>query len=609
MLAVKWENNKMIKNFKEILQIFNELNFILDDSQKKRAIWVVIVIVLSAGFELLGVTAVLPFVESVVAPEKMMRNKYIIKFGFIFDINNPRSLLLLIGIGLILVYLVKNIFLLYANYIQVDFCTRVQKELSVRMLHSYMDRPYTYFLNTNTSEILRGCSNDVGSVYNIIDYLSAIISQILTVIFIGFFLVYTDPVIAMSVLFLMFIVLMGIVLFFRPAVKKAGRRNIELTTVKSKTLIQAVNGIKDITVMQRKKMFLDIYEDASNKLRKTQRMYAVLNASPDKIVEGICVSGIIGIVCARLMVSRADMISFIPELAAFAVAAFKILPSIGKLANRMTGIMYSRPGMSKVYQNMQAANKYMESIKRYAADKIQSVIYSENLDFQDKLEIKHVFWQYENQTEPVLTNATLTIRKGEAIALIGASGAGKTTLADVILGLLQPDRGSIEMDGIDVYSIPLQWAHIVGYVPQTAYLIDDTVRNNIAFGIPTELIDDEYIWEALEKAQLKEFIEKMPKGLDTIVGERGVKLSGGQCQRISIARALYNQPSILVLDEATASLDNETENAVMDSIDVLQGQLTLIIIAHRLTTIRNCDKIYEIKNGEVFVRSKQEILD
>ena len=207
----------------------------------------------------------------------------------------------------------------------------------------------------------------------------------------------------------------------------------------------------------------------------------------------------------------------------------------------------------------------------------------------------------------LLTDVQLTIQKGESIAFIGASGAGKTTLSDIILGLLQPEKGTVDMDGIDVYTIPMQWAHIVGYVPQSIFLMDDTVRNNIAFGISAETIEDKYIWEALEKAQLKDFVEKLPYGLDTIVGERGVKFSGGQRQRVAIARALYNKPEILVLDEATAALDNETETAVMESIDALQGQITMIIVAHRLTTIRNCDKIYEIKDGVAVERSKEEV--
>lgn len=597
----------MCNNLKTLIQMLKQLNYILDKNQKKRAIWLLVVIMASAGFELLGVTAILPFVEAAVSPDKMLQNKYVMKIAPVVGIANANDLLFVMGMGLIGVYIVKNVFLLYANYVQYDFATRIQKELSVNMLHSYMNRPYSSFLNMNTSEILRGCSNDTSCVYNVIDYLSTIISQVLTVAMIGVYLIYTDSIIAISVLFLMLIVLFGIVLFFKPTIKKAGQKNQELVMLKNKILVQVVNGIKEIFVMQRKELFMDAYDEASDQSRKVQRTYSVLSASPDRIVEGICISGIIGIVCIRLVNDSSNMIAFIPKLAAFAMAAFKILPSIGKIANRMTGIIYSRPGLISVYQNMVEANCYAKQMQQYIADNGVDDEQLENIEFRKALSINHVLWQYENQKAPVLTDVQLTIQKGESIAFIGASGAGKTTLSDIILGLLQPEKGTVDMDGIDVYTIPMQWAHIVGYVPQSIFLMDDTVRNNIAFGIPAETIEDKYIWEALEKAQLKDFVEKLPYGLDTIVGERGVKFSGGQRQRVAIARALYNKPEILVLDEATAALDNETETAVMESIDALQGQITMIIVAHRLTTIRNCDKIYEIKDGVAVERSKEEV--
>lgn len=597
----------MGNNLQTLVRMLKQLNYILDKSQKKRAIWLLIVIVLSAGFELLGVTAILPFVEAAVSPEKVLQNSYVVQIAPVLGITNANTLLIFMGLGLILVYIVKNAFMLYANFAQFDFATRIQKELSVKMLHSYMSRPYTFFLNTNTSEVLRGCSSDTTCVYNVLDYLSTILSQILTVMMIGIFLIYTDPIIAVSVLCLMLVVLLCMVFFFKPTIKKAGQKNMDLLTLKNKILVQVTNGIKEIFVMQRKELFLDAYDESSDQSRKVQRTYNVLSSSPDRIVEGVCVSGIIGIVCLRLINDSTSMIDFIPKLAAFAMAAFKILPSVGKIANRMTGIIYNRPGLVNVYQNMLEADCYEEKMKQYIDDKRGDVEQPENLEFQKQLSINHVFWQYENQNAPVLMDVQFTIQKGESIAFIGASGAGKTTLSDIILGLLQPTRGTVKMDGIDVYTIPMQWAHIVGYVPQSIFLMDDTVRNNIAFGLPINTIEDKHIWDALEKAQLKDFVEKLPYGLDTIVGERGVKFSGGQRQRIAIARALYNKPEILVLDEATAALDNETETAVMESIDALQGQITMIIVAHRLTTIRNCDRIYEIKDGVAVEQSKADI--
>ena len=233
---------------------------------------------------------------------------------------------------------------------------------------------------------------------------------------------------------------------------------------------------------------------------------------------------------------------------------------------------------------------------------------SEALAFTKDLKVEQVTYQYPAGEHPVFENLSMELKKGESIALIGPSGAGKTTLADVILGLLEPQAGRILLDGQDVYENLPGWAKVIGHVPQTVFLVDDTIRGNIAFGLPAEELDEEKIWRALREAQLDDFIKSLPEGLDTMVGEQGVRLSGGQRQRIAIARALYNNPEILVLDEATSALDTETENAVMESIDSLHGSKTLIIVAHRLTTIRNCDRIYEIKDGKATLRDKEEVL-
>lgn len=600
----------MKNSIQQVFKIIDKLNYILNSKQKHKLIFVLLVIVISSGFELIGVTAILPFIQAVLTPDSLMQNSIVKTVMQLLSIETSNELLMLMGVGLILLYLIKNSFMIFSQYIQADYATRIQKELSVKMLNSYMSRPYTFFLDINSSEILRGCGNDISSVYNILSYSLTIFTECLTIVLIGIFIIFTDPFIAISILALMLIVLLGIVLLFKPKIKRAGKENKLAVTNKNKAIYQSVNGIKEIFVMQRKDLFSGEYEAASEVARKSQRIYDTLNNSPDRIVEGVCVGGIIGIVCIRLIMNDVNNIDFIPKLGAFAMAAFKIFPSIGKLANRMNGIVYHMPGFNNVYENMVEAARYEEKQQQYVEmhgrRELQGTF--KEIDFKKQISIKHVLWKYNKAKAPVLTDACITISKGESIALIGASGAGKTTLADVILGLLRPQTGTVEMDGIDVYTIPKEWAHIVGYVPQSVFLIDDTVRSNVAFGLPIEQIKDADIWEALERAQLAQFIRSLSDGLDTIVGERGVKFSGGQKQRIAIARALYNKPEILILDEATAALDNETETAVMESVDALQGQITMIIVAHRLTTIRNCDKIYEIKEGKAQLKNKSEVL-
>lgn len=596
----------MKKNIKTVIDVINELSYILNRKQKKEIVFVIVVVIISSMFELLGVTAILPFIQTILAPDILFENQYVKPFIDFFEINDAKHLMLFCGIGIMLLYIIKNLYIIFSYYVQYSFSTRIQKELSIKMLKSYMSRPYSYFLGVNSSVVLRGCSTDTDGVYNILANLFTIVTELLSIVLIGGFIILTDPMTAVAILGLMVIVLLGMILIFKPIAKRAGQENRKASALKSKAIYQTVTGIKEIYVMQRKSLFVRDYEEASDISRKAQRTNSLITNCPDRIIEGICVSGLIGIVCIRLFMND-NMVDFVPKLAMFAMAAFKVLPSIGKITSRINGLVYFRPSLTNVYEIMKEAEGYDRQYEKYA--KVHGDIKeSDDLHFKSGLKIQNVMWQYENQKKPVLTDTILEIPKGQSIALIGASGAGKTTLADIILGLLKPQKGTVLMDGIDVFAMPKTWARIVGYVPQSVFLIDDTVRNNIAFGLPKDEINDDLIWDALERAQLKGFVAGLPDGLDTIVGERGVKFSGGQRQRIAIARALYNKPEILVLDEATAALDNETETAVMESIDALQGQITMIIVAHRLTTIRNCDRIYEIKDGEAVERAKEDVL-
>lgn len=598
----------MINNIRSIKDIFCELSYILNKKQKKQAIKVLAVIIISSWFELIGVSAVLPFVQAIISPEILMQNIYIQKIIKLFNIEaSSKTLLLVIGIGLIVVYITKNIFMLFSLFAQNDYSTKVQKDLSNTILHSYMSRPYTFFLDTNSAEVMRGCMDNVSGVYNILSNILSMLAELLSVLLIAIYILSTDPATAIAALVLISIIAAGIVLIFKPIMKRAGQKNRIVIASKSKAIYQAVMGIKEIFVMQRQMYFEKKYEEASEISRNVQRNYSFISSCPDRIIEGICISGLIGIVCIRLLTSG-DMLDFVPKLAAFAMAAFKILPSVGKISSRMSNIVYYRPMLSDAYNNMKEVNEYLGEQKKYIQKNGTYKKSIQNLQFVSQLSINQVVWKYKNQHKVVLNKTTLVIKKGQSVGLIGASGAGKTTLVDMILGLLKPQKGSIEMDGIDIYTIPYEWAHMVGYVPQAVFLIDDTVRNNVCFGLEINDKTDELIWDALERAQLKTFIQSLPNGLDTIVGERGIKFSGGQRQRIAIARALYCKPEILILDEATAALDNETEMAVMESIDSLQGQITMIIVAHRLTTIKKCDIVYEIVDGQAIQRDKEGLL-
>ncbi len=594
----------MKNNLAAVKKIIQELVYILPDKQKKRAVVVLLVIIIGSGFELLGVSAVLPFLQAILTPETLMESQYLQPVIRILGIDTANGVLILVGVGLILVYILKNVFMVFSYYVSYDYSTRVKKELSIKMLHSYMSRPYTFFMNVNMAEILRGCNEDIEGVYTILSNLFTILAEMLATVLIAAYIIYTEPLTAVAAVVLILAVMMGIVLLFKPLMKRLGRIYMNAHAAKNKAIYQTVSGVKELYAMQRQELFIEEYDAASETVRKTQRNYEFVNSSPDRIVEGVCLSGLIGIVLIRLLMG-VDMVAFVPKLGSFAMAAFKLLPSIGKISNRITGIVYNKPRLDNVFDNVMEAQQYEKACAEESRRRSSGLEIGTTAAFQEVVSVENIVWQYEGQTRPVLDGVSFEIHKGQSVALIGISGSGKTTLSDVILGLLTPAKGSVYMDGIDIYTMPKAWAGIVGYVPQSVFLIDDTIRNNVAFGLRD--VDDADIWKALEQAQLKAFVETLPAGLDTIVGDRGIKFSGGQRQRVAIARALFNKPEILILDEATAALDNETEKAVMESIDALQGQITMVIVAHRLTTIRNCDSIYEIKDGKAVRRSKSEV--
>ena len=354
--------------------------------------------------------------------------------------------------------------------------------------------------------------------------------------------------------------------------------------------------------MHKQDYFAGAYEEASRRQQHAMVGQTVAAESPAYIFESVCVTAIIVAVCLRVLLGGNNS-EFVPKLATMVVAVFRIMPSLGRIANSANNIMFNIPALNATFINLKEANDYDHTV--------QSVVIEEDkkqrLNFHTVLELQDVTWHYEGTDKNVIEKLNMTIQRGDSVALIGESGAGKSTVADIILGLFRPDNGAVYMDGIDIKTIPSTWSRIIGYVPQAVYILDDSIRKNVAYGVREEEIDDDMVWSALEQAQLKTFVENLPNQLDTVLGDRGIRFSGGQRQRIAIARALYYNPDILILDEATSALDNKTEGAIMEAIDILRGQKTLIIVAHRLTTIRECKHIYEIKDGKAIERKKQEI--
>lgn len=586
---------------KAILDILKKLNYITTPKQKRKLVFVYIVAFIGSMWELLGVASIIPFLTTVMTPEKAEEQWYSALVTEMFGATDPVQRMTILGLIMIVIYIVKNIYLMFSTYVQASFSTGVQKDLSVRLTRTYLGSSYLFHLDHNSSILIRSVNQDVAGVFGMFFYLFRIVSELFTLAAIGLLIILLDPIMAVSLILILGSCMLLLIFGLKKLMKFFSRQEQNCEGRMLQYLTQAFNGIKEILVKNRQKYFVDAFEEASATNARATKINYFLNSITTNIYEMVCICGFLAIVIIRLRVVD-DIGEFVTRLGTVALAAFRLFPSMGRLTTNTNGMIYNRVRLDYVYENLKEIENDEEYVTRLKEDK------EERLGFEKELEIKDIVWKYPTGQEEVLKGAGFVINKGESIALIGPSGAGKTTMADVILGLLKPQKGNVLLDGVDVYEHPAAWSKVIGYVPQAVYLTDDTIRNNVAFGIDEKEIDEERIWRALEEAQLADYIRKQPEGLETMVGERGVRLSGGQRQRIAIARALYDNPQILVLDEATSALDNETETAVMEAIESLQGSKTMIIVAHRLSTIRNCDKIYEINGGKATLRDKEEVL-
>lgn len=594
----------MLQELSKVKDIWNKFGFILTKQQKRLGAVILLMTLVGAVVETLGIGIIIPFVSAMLEPELLLQNRYISWAVNLLRISSTQQLILFLGILIAAVYIFKNLYLTLLSYCRIRYSTKIQRELSVLMMKSYMKRGYLFFVQVNTSDLLRGIMGDISAVYQMMYHAFRVFAELATSLAIIVFLMVKNIGLATSVIILAGICFVAVVMGFRKPMQRLGAQYRESNGEAQKHSLQAFQGIKEVIVMRRQQFFVNRYEKAFERQQKALIGQTVASESPAYIIEAVCVAGLI-LTVSFMVYGGTDTTAFVSELSAFAVAAFRILPSLGRISSSVNQIIYFVPSLNKTYEHLQE----VRNAERMMQEEMPLL---KKLDKEITVEqegaylvIDHVHWKYPTAEREVLSGITMHIRKGSSVALIGHSGAGKTTLADIILGLYRPQEGCIRFRGSDIRTISEKWSSSVGYIPQSVYLTDDTIRNNVAFGVDEP--DDELVWQALEQAQLKDFVTGLPERLDTIVGDRGVRFSGGQRQRVAIARALYYNPEILILDEATSALDNETETAVMEAIDSLQGNKTLIIVAHRLTTIRNCDVIYEIADGQAVEREKEAL--
>lgn len=590
-----------IKRFREI---WHKLMYILTESQKRWGVVVFVVSLLGALLELLGVSVMLPLVQAMVNIDDLRNYSIVNKLCVLFNLDTSSKLIVAVIVGVILVYVIKNLFLCLVSWIRIKYAHKVQREISIHMLNSYVSRGYNFFRTHNSSVLLRGCKDSVIGVQISIFTFLKILSELLMIFCISVFLVITDWQMSIAMIFVAGACMLLVVGGFRSVIQRQGKVYYAKAATTNQWLLQLFSGIKESLVMNRNSFFVQNYSKSFIEQQRANAVYQFGQEAPAFMIEGICISGIMVAVGLKV-ITLDDVASYIPKLATFAVAAFRILPSVGKLASYFNTFTFNIPAIDETYENVKEAKEIVENSVIEEKTELKA---EGDCTFVKGIFLENITYSYPDGERPVIENISIDIKRGESIALVGPSGAGKSTLADIILGLLLPQKGCVKMDDYDITQYREHWSNMIGFVPQSVYLMDDTIKKNIGFGLSEEQIDDEKVWRALEQAQMKAFVEELPNGMDTQIGDRGVRLSGGQAQRLAIARALYNNPEILVLDEATSALDNETESAVMSAIDSLQGQKTMIIIAHRLTTVKKCNKIYEVKNGTVVVKEYEEIV-
>ncbi len=591
-----------------IVRILNKFNRLLSSYQKTRVLQLTILMVIGGILETVSVSLMIPLIDGILNTDELMGKWYARLFCDIFHIDSDKVFLISLVVILSAVFIAKNLYLVLEYDVQYKFVYGNMFEMQKKILRIFLHRPYEFFMGVNSGETIRIINQDVVIVYSLLSTLLLFFTEmIITVmLIIGIFII--APIITVCVAVILCGIVILIYLSIKPTLKKEGEVRNDALSEMNKWLIQAIEGIKEIKVMKKETYFQNKFENYGAIYIRSQRLSSVLGVMPRFIIEGGCLSSMF-IAVAVMIYADINLESLIPILTAVAMAAIRLLPSVNRISSYLTQLAYGEPTLDKVIENMSEIEGFKdddpkELVFGNKAEGICVTKYSEcrNRNASSKnIYIDNISYHYPNSDEDVLKNVSAVINEGDAIGIVGVSGAGKTTLVDLILGILTPQSGKIMVEGENIGFNPKGWLDRIGYIPQMIFMLDGSIRDNIAFGEEGDNVSDDEIWRALEEAALKEYVAGLPKGLDTQIGERGIRLSGGQRQRIGIARALYKNPDVLIFDEATSALDSETESEIMSSIDGLHGKKTMIIIAHRLTTIESCDHVFRVESGKVLL--------
>jgi ABC-type multidrug transport system fused ATPase/permease subunit len=569
------------------MTIFQKLRYLLTPLQKSQLLILGLLLIVGMFFEMAGLGVLIPALSLMLNAD--IGKDYPSIQLYLQAIGNPTQKQLVFGglLFLVLVYLIKSIFLVFLTWRQSKFSTGLSTSLSQNLFLGYLRQPYTFHLQRNSAQLLRNIQTEAAQFTSVSQHFMVLSIEFSVILSVALILVLVEPLGALIVSVFLGTAAVGFHRMVKNKLLRWGQSRQLHVGLTNQHLLQGLGGVKDVKLMGRESHFLKEFAKHNQEMAKIQVKFNTITLVPRYYLELLAVIGLVGLI-VLMIVQDKPLDLLLPTLGVFVAAAFRMIPSVNRIMDSSQQIRYAQPVVNVLYDEFKLIREY-ESVLPEPFE----------IDFSNDISIKGLCFKYERSSSKALDNVNITIKKGESIGLIGQSGSGKSTLADVILGLLAPDKGIITVDGLDIQKNLRGWQDSIGYVPQSIYLTDDSLRRNVAFGIANDQIDNEAVNRAIRAAQLNEFVETLPEGLDTFVGERGVRLSGGQRQRIGIARALYNDPAVLVLDEATSALDSATEKGVMDAVNALHGNKTLIIVAHRLSTVAQCDRLYRLEKGKV----------
>ncbi len=578
----------------EMLQILKKLRVLLDKKQKRTMVGLIFLMVIGAFLQTAGVGMLVSAVNVIIDPAAVSDSALAKMCYRILGSDSHESFAITVMVLLIVIFVVKNVFLYVQQKLTFAFVYTNQFRTSERMMCNYLRRGYEFYLNADTAVVQRSITSDVNNMYALILALLQLLSDGVVSLFIVTYCFATNGTMTIILAVVLVVLMFLIKVVLKPIMYKAGKDNQDYYSGLFKWISQTVQGVKEVKISGKEQYFVSEYRKCGKGYVDAVQKYSLYNNIPKLLIEVACVATMMGYMIFQIAtdVQTENMMQTISTLAA---AALVLLPAVNRVNNQINSIAYFEPFFMGVSDNLQDEITGEKVDMSFATDE------DEKLPVEKAIEMKDITYSYPNSDKLIFDHADLTIPVGASVGIVGTSGAGKSTVVDILLGLLEVKTGTILADGKNVKEHYRKWIKNIGYIPQMIFMLDDTIRKNVAFGVPEDKIDEDRLWAVLKEAQLDEFIKTLPEGLETGIGERGIRLSGGQRQRIGIARALYNNPEVLILDEATSALDNDTEAAIMESINRLHGKKTLIIIAHRLQTIEKCDIVYRVEDGKATI--------